>query len=98
MAQDQVVGELTAHLFRYGHGGKVAEAGGDAVGHAVFPHDLFRQIPGLSDRLPRRVRQLHRSAEAGHGHKAVQRERMPVQGHLRDGFRMLHKASFLFSH
>ena len=50
VAEDQIGGELAAHLLGNGHSGKIAKAGGDPVGHAMLPHDLLRQVPGTSDR------------------------------------------------
>ncbi len=37
MTQNQVGGKLCAHILRDGHVCKITEAGGDAVGHALFP-------------------------------------------------------------
>ena len=90
VAEDQVGGQAAAHLLRHRHGGEVAKAGGDAVGHPVLPRDLLRQGPGAGHGLPGLLRQLHGRAVPGRRYKGFKGQAVAVQGHGLDVFGMSH--------
>ncbi len=88
VAENQVGGQLVAHLLGDGHLLEVTEAGGDAVGHAALLGDLLGQGAGLLHGLQGGAGQLHRGAVPGDGHKALQVQAMAVQDDVLDGGRI----------
>ena len=88
VAEDQIGGQLVAHLLGDGHLLEVAEAGGDAVGHPALLGDLLGQGPGLLHGLQGGIGQLHRGVVPGDGDKALQIQAMAVQDDLLDGGRI----------
>ena len=72
VAEDQIGGQLAAPLVRHRHRGKVAKAGGDAVGNPLFPGDFLRQGSGAGQSLPGGRIQLYRRAKTGHGYQRLQ--------------------------
>ena len=96
MAEDQIGGELAAHLLRDGHIGKIAEAGCDPIGHPVLPHDLLRKVPGTADRRHSLLGEPDRGSVTGNRDKVLQRKVVTVQRNLGNGFCLVHKPVPLF--
>ena len=90
VAEDQVGGQLVAHLGADGHLLEVAEAGGDTIGHALLLGDLLSQGPGLLHGLQGGGGQLDGGVVAGDGHKALQGEAVPVQDDVLDFLGIVH--------
>ena len=64
-------------------GGKLAEAGGHAVGDLLFGHDLRDHFVGAVDALARRRAEAHLGSTARHGHDIVDGERGVADHDLR---------------
>ena len=86
VAEDQVGGQLVAHLGADGHLLEVAEAGGDTIGHALLSGDLLGQGAGLLHGLQSGGGQLDGGAEAGDSDEALQGQAVAVQDHILDSF------------
>ena len=84
VAEDQVGGQLVAHLLGDGHLLEVAEAGGDAVGHAALLGDLLGQGAGLLHGLQSGIGQLHGGVVPGNGDEALQSQAVAVQNDVLD--------------
>ena len=95
VAENQVGGQLIAHLLGDGHLLEVAEAGGDAVGHPALLGDLLSQGAGLLHGLQSAVGQLHSGVVPGHGDEALQGQAVAVQDHIFDGGRIHNHGSYL---
>ena len=95
VAEDQVGAELGAHVVGHSYGGKITEAGGDAVGHPLFGGDLLRQGPGALHGLQRLGRKHDPGAVAGHRNKLLQGQAVTVDGDLNNIFGFQHSIASL---
>ncbi|MPM87050.1 hypothetical protein SDC9_134143 [bioreactor metagenome] len=89
VAENQIGGQLVAHLLGHGHLLEISKAGGDSISNAVFRHNFFRQRAGLLHGLQRGSGQLHRRSIAGDGHEGLQRQAVSVNDDMLY-FRRLH--------
>ena len=97
VAEDQVGGEGVGHLLRHRNLGKVAEAGGDAVGHAALGGDLLGERAGLLHRFESGRGQLDRGVVARDGDKGFKRQAVAVDHNVLDRGGIHDHGSCLFS-
>ncbi len=97
VAEDQVGGELVAHLLGDGDLLELAEAGGDAVGNAPLGGDLLGERAGLLHGLERGGSQLDRRVVARDGDEGLERQAVAVNDDVLDRSGIHDHGDVLFS-
>ena len=97
VTEDQVGGELVAHLLGDGDLLELTEAGGDAVGHAALGGDLLGERTGLLHRFESGRGQLDRGVVARDGDKGFKRQAVAVDHNVLDRGGIHDHGSCLFS-
>ena len=95
VAEDQVGGELIAHLLGDGDLLELAEARGDAVGDAALGSDLLGQGAGLLHGLQRGGSQLNGRVVASDGDKGFERQAVAIDDNVLDRGRIHDHGSVL---
>ena len=90
VAENEIRRELVAQLLRHGDGGKISEAGRDAVGDPLLRSDFFRQRAGGAHRLHGAGRDRDLCAAAADGDQLLQRQIMAGECNGMDGVGILH--------
>ena len=78
VAEDEVGGQGVGHIFRNCNAGKVAEAGGNAVGNALFGSDFFCKVTGFLHHFQRLSGNRYLRTKAGNRQEFVDGQAVAV--------------------